>query len=46
MKIPLKPGAKPMHQRPYRLNPRYKEKIKDEIDRMLDAIIIEPVRRI
>jgi hypothetical protein len=43
MNIPLKLGAKPVHQRPYRLNPWYKEKVKVEIDRMLDAGIIEPV---
>jgi hypothetical protein len=24
MKIPLKPDAKPMRQRPYRMNPKYK----------------------
>jgi hypothetical protein len=35
MRIPLKPDAKPVKQRPYRLNPRYKEKFKEEIDRML-----------
>jgi len=27
MTIPLKPCAKPVRQRPYRLNPRYKEKV-------------------
>jgi hypothetical protein len=43
MKIPLKPGAKPVKQRPYRLNPRYKEKVKEEIDHMLKAGVIEPV---
>jgi hypothetical protein len=43
MKIPLKPGAKPIQHRPYRLNPRYKEKVKDEIDKMIDVGIIEPV---
>ena len=43
MKIPLKPDAKPIKQRPYRLNPRYKEKVKYELDCMLDARIIEPV---
>ena len=32
MKIPLKPYAKPVKQRPYRLNPRYKEKVKAELD--------------
>lgn len=28
MKIPLKHDAKPVKQRPYRLNPKYKEKVK------------------
>ena len=28
MKIPLKEGAKPVKQHPYRLNPKYKEKVK------------------
>jgi hypothetical protein len=32
MKIPLKPDAKPVRQRPYRLNLKYKEKVKEEID--------------
>jgi hypothetical protein len=35
MKIPL--------QRPYRLNPIYQKKVKSEIDKMLEASIIEPV---
>ena len=43
MKIPLKPDARPVKQHPYRLNPRYKEKVKAELDRMLEAGIIEPV---
>jgi hypothetical protein len=43
MRIPLKPYAKPVNQRPYRLNPKYKEKVKIELDRMLEAGIIEPV---
>jgi hypothetical protein len=43
MNIPLKPGAKPVCQRRYRLNLRYKEKVKDEIDRMLEERIIEPI---
>jgi hypothetical protein len=42
MKIPLKPDAKPVRQRPYRLNPKYKEKVKAELDRMIEAGIIEP----
>ena len=32
-----------MQQRPYRLNPRYKDCVKVEIDRMLDVGIIEPI---
>jgi hypothetical protein len=37
MKIPLKADA-----RPYKLNPKYKQKVKIELDRMLEAEIIEP----
>ena len=44
IKIPLKPDAKPMKQRPYRLNPKYKEKVRMELDKMLAAGIIEPVK--
>jgi hypothetical protein len=43
MKIPLNPNARPFKQRPYRLNPKYKQKVKIELDRMLEARIIEPV---
>ena len=43
MKIPLKPDAKAVKQRPYRLNSRYKERVKEKLDIMLDAKIIEPV---
>ena len=43
IKIPLKPDVKPMKQRPYRLNPKYKEKFRMELDKMLAAGIIEPV---
>jgi hypothetical protein len=43
MNIPLKPDAKLVINRPYRLNPKYKEKVKEEIDKMLEAEIIEPV---
>jgi hypothetical protein len=35
MNIQLKPDARPIKKRPYWLNPRYKEKVKQEIDRML-----------
>jgi hypothetical protein len=43
MKIHLKPKARPVRQRPYRLNPIYKQKVKAEIDIMLEAGIIEPI---
>ena len=43
MNIPLRHEARPVRQRPYRLNPIYKQKVKVEIDRMLEAGIIEPV---
>jgi hypothetical protein len=43
MKIPLKTEARPIRQRPYRLNPIYKEKVKTKIDKMLEAGVIEPV---
>jgi hypothetical protein len=43
MKIPLISEARPIRQRPYRLNPIYKQKVKVEIDRMLEAGIIEPI---
>ena len=42
MKIHLRPKARPIRQRPYSLNPIYKQKVKAEIDRMLEARIIEP----
>ena len=43
MKIPLKLDAKPIKQRLYRLNPKYKEKVRMELDKMLAAEIIKPV---
>jgi hypothetical protein len=43
MRIELKPDVKPVKHRPYRLNPRVKEKVKKEIDRMLAAGLIFPV---
>ena len=43
MKIPLKPDARSVKQNPYRLNTRYKEKVKAKLDRMLEVGIIEPV---
>ena len=46
MKIPLKPDARPVKQRPYRLNPHYKEKVKAELDHMLEVGIIEPMEEL
>ena len=43
MKIPLKPDAKPVKQCPYRLNLKYKAKVKEELDKTIAARIIEPV---
>jgi hypothetical protein len=43
MRIPLKPDEILFKQRPYRLNPKYKEKVKIELNRMLEAGIIEPI---
>ena len=43
MKAPLKPDAKLVKKRHYRLNPKYKEKVKIEFDKMIAARIIELV---
>jgi len=43
MKITLKPNVKPVKKRPYYLNPKYKEKVHLELDKMLVASIIELV---
>ena len=43
MNIPLNPNVKQVRHRPYRLNPRYKARVKAELDHMMDAGIIEPV---
>jgi hypothetical protein len=43
MNIPLRAEERLIRQQPYRLNPIYKQKFKVEIDRMLEARIIEPV---
>jgi hypothetical protein len=46
MIIPLKLDAKPVKQRPYKLNLKYKEKVKIELNRMLEAGNIEPVEEL
>ena len=43
IKIMLKPNMKPVKQRPYCLNPKYKKKVHLEIDKMLAIGIIEPM---
>jgi hypothetical protein len=43
MKIPLKPYAITIRQRPYRLNLMYKQKVKASIDKMLEVGVIEPM---
>jgi hypothetical protein len=45
MNIPLKLGTKPVRQRICRLNQKYKEKVKVELDKMLDAQIIELIEK-
>jgi hypothetical protein len=46
MKIPLRVEARPIKQRPYRLNPKYKQKVKIELDRMLEAGIIDQLKNL
>ena len=46
MKISLRYEARTITQRPYRINPIYKQKVKEKIDRMLEAGIIEPVEEL
>jgi len=43
IKIVLKPDAKSIKQRPCRLNPKYKEKVRLDLDKMLTIGIIEPI---
>jgi hypothetical protein len=43
IRIPLKLDEKRFKQRPYILDPKYKEKVKIELDRMMEAGIIEPI---
>jgi hypothetical protein len=46
MRIPLKQYVKLVKKRPYILNTKYKEKVKIELDQMLEAGIIEPVEEL
>ena len=40
MKIPSNPNTKPVKHQPYRLNPRYKEKVKVELDQIVEVGVI------
>ena len=42
-KIDIKPEARPVKTRPYKLAHKYKEIVKKEIDNMLTARIIYPI---
>jgi hypothetical protein len=46
MKIELNPGSKPVRNRPYHLNPRVKEKVKKEVDKMLEEGLIFAVEEV
>jgi hypothetical protein len=46
MRIPLKPDKKSVKQRPYKLNPKYTDRVKIELDRMLEEGIIEPIEEL
>lgn len=43
IRISLKPDAKLVKKIPYKLNPKYKEKVKEELDKMLATRIIDLV---
>jgi len=43
MKITLKPNVKPVKKRPYQLNPKYKEKVCQELDKMLESDWVSPM---
>jgi hypothetical protein len=43
MKIPLRQDSRPIRHISYRLNPVYKHKVKENIDKMLEAGILKPI---
>ena len=45
MKIYIKPDARPVKKRPYKLAKKYKEIVKKEIENMLIAVIIYPIHQ-
>jgi hypothetical protein len=46
MKILLRTEERLIRHRPYKLNPKYKKKFEAEIDRMIEARIIEPMEEL
>jgi hypothetical protein len=42
-KIPLRPDARPIKKIPYKLNPKYNQKVRIELDIMMEVGIIEPI---
>jgi hypothetical protein len=46
MKIQLNLDSRPIKYRPYRLNPIFKEKVKKEIERMIEARMIFPIDKV
>ena len=46
MHITLKANAWPIKQQPYHLNPKYKQKVKEELDKMSTTVIIELVEQL
>jgi hypothetical protein len=43
MKIELKPNSRPVKHKPYRINPRIKEKVQKEVDKIIVVGIIFPI---
>ena len=43
MNITVKPDARPIKQHPYILKPKYKQKVKEEMEKMVFAGVLEPV---
>lgn len=43
MRIALKPNVKLVMYRPYRVNPKYKENVKEELETVFKTGIIEPM---
>ncbi|KAH9296997.1 hypothetical protein KI387_028679, partial [Taxus chinensis] len=46
MRIKLKEGASTVRKRPYKMNVNLRIKVKEEIDKMLNSGIIEPIEEL